>query len=576
MSPSKRRTINIDTEEESSPKYRRSSLAVNLSFTNLTDSGNGSLRKTQIKSNESFINQTQSCDMLPKDDKELDRKQRSERSFSKKSDINKTNDISSCKEDKLLQNVKVRIVDIKHIKQTDTTYEKLRNAILNKTKEIFNKQDECAIKTTLVLQNQNNEALNTSSWKIIDQLRIPTDEVTSIQDNAPNEKLSIFSTPINKSCNVNESIDKSKITKRRLFADNGINSRFFKSVTEESHKSKNSLQELSPTNLNYNGSPIISGNHKRHRISKLSLKNLSKTKTKCDLEEDLSQESISNLSTLNGIESIGTPIFCSTFKEELGGNNNKSIEENNINNRRLKKNTRLVSMELTPVQVNLWEQNGICFEKTNMINNSEIGNRKDSEGQSTKEKIHQTTSVSDKGSVMNRGTIMKSSNTILQSSRHNTEENENIIPTIDKNEDSNEELESSLNVNTSVNNESKQESIIRERTSLQVNTSLNSTYKYRRSTNEEQRSKQRSTRTSEKHTQNNNEATDGNDDSTSYVESTPYNVPQSNFLKSHLKYDTVIHNTKFKDPTEIVDTSSNSNINKENKSVCNSKSEQCV
>lgn len=555
-------------------------MAVNLSYTNLTDSGNGSLRKTQIKSNESFINQTQSYDMLPKDDKELDRKQRSERSSSKKSDINKTNNISSCKEDKLLQNIKVCIVDIKHIKQTDGTYEKLRNAILNKTKEIFNKQDECAIKTTLVLQNQNNETLNTSSWKIIDQLRIPTDKITSIQDNALNEKLSIISTPVNKNCNVNESIDKSKITKRKLFANNDIvNSRFVKSVTEENHKSKNSLQELSPTNLNYNGSPIISGNHKRHRISKLSLKNLSKTRTKCNLEEDLSQETVSNLSTLNDdIESIGMPIFCSTYNEELGGNNNKLIEEHNINNRRRKKdtkNTKLVSMELTPVQVNVWEQNDICMEKTNVINNSEIGNRKESEGQSTKEKIHQTTSISDKGSVMSRETITKSSNIILQSSRHNTEENENIIPTIDKNEDSTEELESSLNVNTSVNNESKQESIIRDRTSLQVNTSLNSTYKYRRSSNEEQRSKQRSTRTSEKNTRSNNEATDGNDDSTSYV-GTPYNVPQSNFLKSHLKHDTIIHNTKFKDPIEIVDTLSNSNIDTENKSVCNSKSEQCM
>lgn len=518
--------------------------------------------------------------MLPKDDKELDRKQRSERSSSKKSDINKTNNISSCKEDKLLQNIKVCIVDIKHIKQTDGTYEKLRNAILNKTKEIFNKQDECAIKTTLVLQNQNNETLNTSSWKIIDQLRIPTDKITSIQDNALNEKLSIISTPVNKNCNVNESIDKSKITKRKLFANNDIvNSRFVKSVTEENHKSKNSLQELSPTNLNYNGSPIISGNHKRHRISKLSLKNLSKTRTKCNLEEDLSQETVSNLSTLNDdIESIGMPIFCSTYNEELGGNNNKLIEEHNINNRRRKKdtkNTKLVSMELTPVQVNVWEQNDICMEKTNVINNSEIGNRKESEGQSTKEKIHQTTSISDKGSVMSRETITKSSNIILQSSRHNTEENENIIPTIDKNEDSTEELESSLNVNTSVNNESKQESIIRDRTSLQVNTSLNSTYKYRRSSNEEQRSKQRSTRTSEKNTRSNNEATDGNDDSTSYV-GTPYNVPQSNFLKSHLKHDTIIHNTKFKDPIEIVDTLSNSNIDTENKSVCNSKSEQCM
>lgn len=339
------------------------------------------------------------------------------------------------------------------------------------------------------------------------------------------------------------------------------------------------MQELSPTNLNYNGSPIISGNHKRHRISKLSLKNLSKTRTKCNLEEDLSQETVSNLSTLNDdIESIGMPIFCSTYNEELGGNNNKLIEEHNINNRRRKKdtkNTKLVSMELTPVQVNVWEQNDICMEKTNVINNSEIGNRKESEGQSTKEKIHQTTSISDKGSVMSRETITKSSNIILQSSRHNTEENENIIPTIDKNEDSTEELESSLNVNTSVNNESKQESIIRDRTSLQVNTSLNSTYKYRRSSNEEQRSKQRSTRTSEKNTRSNNEATDGNDDSTSYV-GTPYNVPQSNFLKSHLKHDTIIHNTKFKDPIEIVDTLSNSNIDTENKSVCNSKSEQCM
>ncbi|KAL2716561.1 microcephalin [Vespula squamosa] len=571
MSPSKRKTININSEEESSPKCRRSSLAVNLSYTNLTDSGNGSLRKTQIKNNESFNNQMQSY-MVP--NKELDRMQE-EKNSSMTSNINKINNIGSCEEDKLLRNVHVRIIDIKHIKETDATCEKLRNAILNKTREIFNKQDECAIKTTLVLQNQKNKVLTTTSEEIIDQFQIPTDEVTSISNNIHNEKLSIFSTPINKSFNANESIDKSKITKRRLFTHNDIiNPQVVKTVTEEEYNSKNNLQQLYPANLNYKSSPIISGNHKRHRISKLSLKNLSETRTKCNLEEDLSQKTISSLSILNDdIESIGTPIFCSTYNEELGGNNNKFIEEHNINNRRHKKNAKLVSMELTAVQGNIWECNNTCIEKT-AIDNSEVRNKKESEGQSTKGKINQATSISDEESVMNHETIIKTSNTILQYSQQNTEKNDNIKSTIDKNEGSTEELESSLNVNTSVNKESEQESVISVRSSLQVNTSLNSTY--RQSYNKEQQSKQKSTRTSEKHSQYDNETADVNDDSTSYIESTPYNMPQSDLLKSQLKWDTVIYNTKFKDPTKIVDTLSNSNIKEKKKSVCNLKNEQCI
>ncbi|XP_047346302.1 uncharacterized protein PF3D7_1120600 isoform X1 [Vespa velutina] len=573
MSSSKRKTININSEEESSPKYRRSSLAVNLSYANLTDSGNGSLRKTQIKNNES---DTIKCNNLiqsyDKDDKELKRKQKPEKNSFKTSNINEINNTSSFKEDKLLRNVRVRIIDIKHIKKTDTTCEKLKNAILNKTREIFNKQDECAIKTTLVLQNQNDKVLITSSQNIIDQPRIATDEVTNIQNNTHNDKLSIFSTPVNKTCNVNESTDKSKITKRRLFGNNDIlNPQIVKTVTEENHKSTNNLEQLSSTNLNYKSSPIISGNHKRHRISKLSLKNLSKTKTKCNLEEDLSQKTLSSLSTLNDdIESIGTPIFCSTYNDELGGNNNKFIEEHNINNERRKRNPKLMSRELTAVQVNVWEQSNTCIEKANVIDNSKIGNKKESEDQRTKEKINQTTSISDKETIMNLcETMMKTTNTILQSSQRNTEKNENIKSTIDKSKDSTDELESSLHVNTSVDNESEQESIINNRSSLQVNTSLNSTYKHRTSYNEEQRSKRQGT--SGKHSQYNNEITNGNDDSTSYIESTPYNVPQS-----QLKCDTVIRNTKFKDSINIIDALSNINIKKENKSIGNSKDEQCI
>ncbi|KAF7405285.1 hypothetical protein HZH66_004191 [Vespula vulgaris] len=567
MSPSKRKTININSEDESSPKCRRSSLAVNLSYTNLTDSGNGSLRKTQIKNNESFNDQMQSY-MIPNDDEELEIMQE-EKNSSKTSNINKINNRGSCIEDKLLRNIRVRIIDVKDIKENDATCEKLRNAILNKTREIFNKQDECAIKTNLVLQNQKNKVLTTTSQEIIDKSLIPIDEVTSIQSNTHNENLRIFSTPINKSCNVNESIDKSKITKRRLFTHNDIiDSQVIETVTEENHDSENNLQQLSLTNFNYKSSPIISGNYKRHHISKLSLKNLSETRTKCNLEEDLSQKTESNLSSLNDeIESIGTPIFCSTYNEELGGNNNKFIEEHNINNERHKKNAKLVSMELTAVQGNIWEYNNTYIDKM-VIKNSEVRNKKESEDQSTKEKINQTTSISDKESIMNHETIIKISNTILQSSQYNIEKNDNIKSIIDKNENSIEELGSSLDVNTSMDNESEQESI---RSSLQVNTSLNSTYKNRHSYNEEQRSKQQNTRTSKKHSQYNNEATDGNDDSTSYIESTPYNVPQS-----QLKCDTVIYNTKFKDSTKIIETLTNKTIKKKNKSICNPKNEQCI
>ncbi|XP_014598522.1 PREDICTED: MATH and LRR domain-containing protein PFE0570w [Polistes canadensis] len=575
MSSSKRKTIEINSNEEISPKNRRSSLTVNLSFTNFTDSGNGSLRKTHIKSNESSV-QIQPSSNLLRDNKKSGKNKQSDKSFAEKSIVNKTNNVSSCK-DQLLKNVSVRVIDIKHIKQTDASFQDLRDAILTKTREIFNKQDECAIKTTLVLENQNNQLLNTYSKNIENQQQLSKNGITNLQTDTQNNMVSIFSTPV-KNCNDNESINKPKNSKRRLFMHNDIDyPPIVETAMKENHDTENNLRQLSPRNLNYKNSPIITGSHRRHHKSRLSLKYLSKNRTKCDAD-DPSQKSVSSLSILsNEIESLDTPILCSTFNEELCGNDKKFIEEHGINNERRKKSATVVSMKLTTVQNHSLEHYNTCNEKVdaiNAINSNQISNKKKSEIQNTKEKINQTNSISDKESLMNHKTILITSNTLLQSSQFITERNESIKTTVN-NENNVKELDSSLHVNTSMDNANEQENVTQVHGSLQVNTSLNSTYKHRQSHNKEQ-SEQRSTRKSERHSRHNNEITNENNDSSNYIQCTPYNVFQSNFPKSLSQMDTVIHNTKLKDSSKVIETLNKNNINKIDETVLSQKTEPCA
>ncbi|XP_015183892.1 PREDICTED: putative uncharacterized protein DDB_G0286901 [Polistes dominula] len=572
MSSSKRKTIEINSNEESSPKNRRSSLAVNLSFTNFTDSGNGSLRKTHIKSNESSV-QIQPYYDLSKSNKESDKKKQSNKSFVNKSTVNKTNNVSSCK-DQLLKDVSVRVIDIKHIKQTDKSFQQLRDAILTKTREIFNKQDECAIKTTLVLENHNNQLLNTYSKNIENQQQPLRDGITNLQTNTQNDMISIFSTPV-KNCNDNESIDKStKKSKRRLFMHNDINyPQIVETAMKENHDAENNLRQLSPRNVNYKISPIITGSNRRYH-GKLSLKYLSKNRTKCDTE-DLSQKTVPSLSSIlsNEIESLDAPILCSTFNEELGGNSNKFIEEHNINNERRKKSATVVSMELTTVQSHSMKHYNTCNEKVdpiNAINSNQNSNKKESEIQKTKEKVNQTNSISNKESIMNQKTILITSDILLQSGQFITDKNESIKSTVN-NENNVEELDSSLHVNTSKDNANEQENITEVRESLQVNTSLNSTYKHMQCDNKKQ-SKQENTERSEKHSRCNNEITNENNDSSNYIQCTPYNECQSNFPKSLSQIDTVIHNTKVKDSSKVIDKS---NVKKIDEITLNPKTEPC-
>ncbi|KAK2588391.1 hypothetical protein KPH14_004399 [Odynerus spinipes] len=562
MSPNKRKTFHIDCEEESSTKYRRSSLAVNLSYTNLTDSGHGSFKKTQNRSNELSTNQIQSYN------DEQDEMQHFDKSSSRRCTINKVNNIS-CKEDKLLRNVNVRIVDIRHIRKTDTDYEKLRNAILNKTKEIFNKQDECAIKTNLVLENQNDSANN----------RNQPNEVTSnngisitSEKNIHSDKLSIFSTPVNKSCNVKRYINSSKVTKRKLFKHTDIiDHHNVETVGEIDHNVKNNLPQSPIISRNYESSPIITGSDKKHRTSKLSLKNTSKIATRPNVQED--QISLSSLNSVtDGHGSIGTPLFCSTFNEGSNRENKTSNGENNINNQKSENiNANIVSMELTSLQeLRTMQYENICIEEINAadtINYSEIKNKEKSKIQEVQ------TNFPTK---------------IFQSSHHNVDKNRDIS-TSNNSKKNLEDHELSLNVNTSVDNEMEdrnnskesvnknieQESIATVRSSLQVNTSLNSTYKHRQSYNTREQTRQQNTKKPEQHSLHNGKSVNENNGSISYIECTPYHAPQTVQSKSQLKHDTVISNAE-SNHTKTIEISNTNNVQEEDKSISSLRNKSCL
>lgn len=533
MSPNKRKTIQMEYDEDADFKHRRTSLAVNLSYANLTDSGHGSLRKTQIKNSVLSPNQIQPCNELSNEQDEMQYFHKS--SFTENT-VHNAKSLISCKEDKILKNVSVRIVDIRHMKKTDTKFEELKNAILNKTKEIFSQQDECAIKTSLILENQNNSINKVGpNQQIIDKVTSNQAISISSEKNTDCDKLSIFSTPTNKSPKLKKFLNSSKITKRKLFKDTNV-----ETVTGKNSNLENDMPLSSTIYTNCNSSPIITSSNRKHRISKLALKNISKIGTKSNTQED--QENVSSLSSLMDVsKSIGTPMFCSTFNEKFNRENNPFNGINNINNQNFEhKNTNAVTMELTS-----------CIAENNVIGingSSEVKSRERSKIQETGETNSSSQCEIDKKEILSES---------------------------GKNEKSVDHDELSLNVNTSIDNEMEdknnsekitpkdieQESITIARSSLQVNTSLNSTYKHRH--DKKQQTKKQNTRSLE------------NNDLTSHIECTPYQFPDKIQSKSQLNSNTIKNSTK-SNPSKSTEILNMNNTQEKDRGIINLRNKSCL
>lgn len=400
MSPNKRRMIVLDTsdEDEDSFKHRRSSLRVNLSYcTNLSDSGNGSLGKTEAENDERGMDRTQINRRL------LSSKHRSNAS----NQVLSTADRSKCaenddsevslkiKKEIQLKRLTINLEDISAKKQTldanckrsrdatfseakevfdepdelsdisakeqalDTSCKRLKDAILSKTKEMFDKQDEFSVKTAMVLANQENSITNINNLnadKSTDQHfenRRSTIcyQYTDIANNQQkeDEPPDIDSTPkhIEERRTSEKVVNRSKLTPKRLFAEE--DGKEGCKIIEDVILSRPRFSLAPLKQIDQSSSPILSGSNRKLQLlrsrSKASLQNQSAIRS-------------STHSTAYSDHSInmGQPLTCSTFiednaKDERKTNSyDKASQQGSTNvSRPIQTMNTLVSMELTEI-----------------------------------------------------------------------------------------------------------------------------------------------------------------------------------------------------------------------------------
>ncbi|XP_076646362.1 microcephalin [Halictus rubicundus] len=156
MNPDKNKIATKHVSDESdSLRHQRSSLAVNLScWSSLTDSGNGSLKQTNVECN----------DKLPSPAIVSNTTQRSRRCRSfrdRQVSVNNTSGVAH-------QNVSLKhaSVVLKRIENDaeslDKSCEILKQVILTKTKQMFDRQNELSVKTQAILTKNFNQRIDST------------------------------------------------------------------------------------------------------------------------------------------------------------------------------------------------------------------------------------------------------------------------------------------------------------------------------------------------------------------------------------------------------------------------------
>lgn len=383
MSTNKRKIFASDTsDEDDSFKRRRSSLRVNLSYCeNLTDSGNGSLWRTEIETDgkdtaraNKRLSRSKRHDIYEKKNHQLDSD--NEEDLRVKSDTNKlvvsknTNISLRVKKRIQLKELRVNLEDI-NIKEKDleANCKRLKDAILNKTKEIFDRENELSKKTAMILKNEENHCaddihdanIENKSIIILDtmanhQLRNKTimehEKCTNSVNNQQrsNQYSNIVTTPTSSKKLESFSkgdIDKSRLTQRRLFDEEDKQKEGqAKCRIIEDIVLKEKFPLFSLRQIDQSGSPILSGSNRR-----LGLLRKSKLHSQSQSENHNTTYSTIHSQCVD----IGAPIVCSTFNEDIvtgeNENNNPYNEANNDmdTSRATHTTNNIISMEITQV-----------------------------------------------------------------------------------------------------------------------------------------------------------------------------------------------------------------------------------
>ncbi|KAL6263662.1 hypothetical protein P5V15_003753 [Pogonomyrmex californicus] len=379
MSSNKRKILALDiSDEDDNFKHRRSSLKVNLSYSeNLTDSGNGSLWKTEIENNEQepdAAKTNRDKNTCKKNPPNLDNEHMRAVSDMNKCVLDNNSKMSvQIKEGIQLKHLTINLEDIS-IKEyhLETSCKHLKDLILSKTKKIFDKQNEFSIKTAMVLGNEVNHFesninnLNIGNKSILDTTdhhlkEKAVEECKQYTDTSSNQQRednysNIIATPTNSNGwrKLEKTVDKSRLTQRRLFVENKRVEEQAKCRIIKDIVLKKSLPLLSLRQMGQNCSPILSGSNRRLSLLKTNSKLYAQSQFKNH------NNTCSILQSSQNID-VGMPVICSTFIED------KAIDERKINNDVDISNAttnKVISMEMTEVH------NGIRISEEHFLGRS--------------------------------------------------------------------------------------------------------------------------------------------------------------------------------------------------------------
>lgn len=542
MSPNKRKIFASDTSDEGdSFKHRRSSLRVNLSYcANLTDSGNGSLWRTEIEADEKRIDTARISKRLSRSrrndiyrkkyqfdsDNEEDLRVKSDTS---KFAVNKDTNVSlHVKKGIQLKQLTVKLENINKKKTLEA--KDLKDAILNKTKEIFNRENKLCKRTAMILKTEENyfadiHNTNVENKSVIldtmtnNQLRnkaiMEHEKCTNIVNNQQidNQYSNIVTTPtsnnklnsskrrIDNSNSSKRVIDKSRLTQKQLFAaeDKKIEGQA-KCRIIENIVLKEKFPLFSLRQADQDGSPILSGNNRR----------LSLLRTRSKHSQNQSENHNISFSTIHS-QSIGAPIVSSTFNEDIvteNKNNSPCNETNNDIGTSCATHTtnKVISMEMTEVygDIRISEKHlSLQNTNSNAVDNIDNNKKKKSKEKSLEQnkciiqmQKNKNNSLVDKPTMQNNTTHFDSSCTDIASDQNiismQTSSNNKMTVVIkpqlqlherinkNRNEeqhmlflsDSDNTIRSSLNVNTSldaITEANKEENV--QKTNYRVNNS---------------------------------------------------------------------------------------------------------
>jgi len=467
MSPNKRKIFGSDTsDEEDSFKHRRSSLKVNLSYSdNLTDSGNGSLWRTDIENDEKVAVQnirrlSRSKNIYEKNRQSDPDKNKDTQIISDKCTINNNSETSArIKEGIQLKQLTINLEDIStRERYLETNCKRLKDAILSRTKQIFDRENELSIKTTKILGNKENHLassrhnLNTENETVMldmtdhhlkEKAAGEHEHYTDTVNNRQREDFNIVATPTNHDGrrSLERSVDKSRLTQRRLFVEDKQVEEQTKCRIIKDVVLKKNFPLVSLRQTNQNGSPILSGSNRR----------LSLFRARSKLHSQNQFENLNNTcSTVHSIQNIdiGMPVVCSTFVEdnamdEKGINNDMDISHTSYTT------AKVISMEMTEVL------GGIRMSEKHMSvqnRNSDTNDyNKNSKEEKSKEESIKQNAVMLRVKNVEHSLNKTTASDVLQSQEYDSKtEYQNEKCTISQSDNSNSTIRSSLNVNTSL------------------------------------------------------------------------------------------------------------------------------